>query len=190
MEVDVLCVGHACFDLAFFVPHHPGPDEKLFSEKLVLAGGGPAANAAVAVRRLGGSSAFFGYLGSDPFGERHAQELAHEGVETSLLVRGSAPTPLALSLVKPDGSRSVVNHSAATPKLEASLADRPWPTARTVLFDGHEPGISLPMVQEARRRGIPTVLDAGSLHEGTAKLAGLVDHLVASQRYAAQATGS
>ncbi|MDD2677391.1 MAG: PfkB family carbohydrate kinase [Methylacidiphilaceae bacterium] len=189
MEVDVLCVGHACYDLAFFVPHHPGPDEKIFSEELVLVGGGPAANAAVAVCRLGGTASFLGYLGKDHFGERHARELAEEGVETSLLVRGSSPTPLALSLVKPDGSRSVVNHSTATPKLEASLADRPWPSARAILFDGHEPRISLPMVEEARRRGIPTVLDAGSLHEGTAKLAEAVDHLVASERFAAQATG-
>ncbi|WP_342799827.1 PfkB family carbohydrate kinase [Methylacidimicrobium tartarophylax] len=84
----------------------------------------------------------------------------------------------------------MVNHSAATPKLEASLADRPWPTARAMLFDGHEPRISLPMVEEARRRGTSTVLDAGSLHEGTAKLAGVVDYLVASERFAAQATGS
>jgi sulfofructose kinase len=187
--VDVLCVGHACYDLAFFVPHHPGPDEKIFSKELVLAGGGPAANAAVAIRRLGGSSAFFGYLGSDAFGERHAQEMEHEGVETSLLVRGSFPTPLAVSLVKPDGARTVVNQSEATPKLEASLAARPWPTARTILFDGHEPRISLPIVEEARRRGIPTVLDAGSLHEGTTKLAEVVDFLVASERFAAQATG-
>ncbi len=190
MVVDVLCVGHACYDLAFFVPHHPGPDEKIFSEELVLAGGGPAANAAVAVLRLGGSSAFFGYLGSDAFGERHAQEMQHEGVDTSLLVRGDAPTPLAVSLVKPDGARTVVNQSSATPKLKASLADRPWPAARAALFDGHEPKVSPPIAEDARRRGVPTVLDAGSLHEGTAKLAEVVDYLVASERFAAQATGS
>ncbi|QSR84833.1 carbohydrate kinase family protein [Methylacidimicrobium sp. B4] len=190
MEVDVLCVGHACYDLAFCVSHHPGPDEKLFSERLALAGGGPAANAAVAIRRLGGSAAFLGYLGSDPFGERHAQELAEEGVETSLLVRGHAPTPLALSLVKPDGSRTVVNHSSATPKLEAALPDWPWPAARAILFDGHEPQLSPPIADEARRRGVPTVLDAGSFHEGTRTLAEVVDYLVASERFAAQATGS
>ncbi|WP_342799828.1 carbohydrate kinase family protein [Methylacidimicrobium tartarophylax] len=103
--MDVLCVGHACYDLAFFVPHHPAPDEKIFSKELVLAGGGPAANAAVAVCRLGGTASFLGYLGKDPFGERHARELEEEGVETSLLVHGEAPTPLAVSLVKPLGGQ-------------------------------------------------------------------------------------
>ncbi|VVM06016.1 partial ribokinase, partial [Methylacidimicrobium cyclopophantes] len=152
--------------------------------------GGPAANAAVAVRRLGGSSAFFGYLGRDIFGERHAQELVEEGVEISLLVRGDAPTPLAVSLVKPDGSRTVVNYSGATPKLPADVADRPLPSARAMLFDGHEPEISLRLACEARQRGIPTVLDAGSLHAGTESLSGIVDYLVASERYAVQTTGS
>ncbi|WP_202214179.1 carbohydrate kinase family protein [Methylacidimicrobium sp. AP8] len=190
MDVDVLCVGHACYDLALSVPRHPGPDEKLFAERLALGGGGPAANAAVAVRRLGGSASFLGYLGNDDWGERHARELAAEGVDTSLLVRGDAPTPLAVSLVKPDGARSVVNHSAATPKLEAEPAGRLRPAARAVLFDGHEPKVSPPIAAEARRRGIPTVLDAGSCHEGTRTLAGMVDYLVASERFAAQAAGA
>ncbi len=190
MEVDVLCVGHACYDLAFLVPHHPGPDEKLFSEQLALAGGGPAANAAVAVRRLGGRASLFAYLGKDPFGEHHARELAEEGVETSLLVRGNAPTPLAVSLVKPNGARTVVNHSSATPKLKASLPNWPWTTARAILFDGHEPNVSPPLAEEARRRGVLTVLDAGSFHEGTRTLAEVVDYLVASERFAAQATDS
>lgn len=46
------------------------------------------------------------------------------------------------------------------------------------------------MAAEARRRGISTILDAGSLHEGTRKLAGSVDYLAASERYAARATGT
>ena len=191
MEVDVLCVGHGCYDLAFLVSHHPGPDEKLFSDEPIQAGGGPAANAAVAVRRLGGSSAFFGYLGNDPFGQRHAKELEQEGVATSLLVRGDAPTPLAVCLVKPGGDRTVVNAGSATPKLDRSYAVRARPiSARAILFDGHEPKLSPPLAEEARRRGVPTILDAGSLHEGTRKLAESVDYLVASERYAAQATGS
>lgn len=28
LDLDVLCVGHASYDLVFSVPRHPGPDEK------------------------------------------------------------------------------------------------------------------------------------------------------------------
>ncbi len=40
MDIDVLCVGHAAYDLVFQVDHHPEADEKLFAAG--LAGGGEA----------------------------------------------------------------------------------------------------------------------------------------------------
>jgi fructokinase len=46
------------------------------------APGGAPANAAVAVARLGGRSAFVGKVGDDPFGRSLAALLAREGVET------------------------------------------------------------------------------------------------------------
>lgn len=47
-NVDVLCVGLACYDLIFTVDHHPGPDEKARASAFMGCGGGTAANAAVA----------------------------------------------------------------------------------------------------------------------------------------------
>ena len=52
-ERDVLCVGHASYDLVFSVAHHPAEDEKISAEGFVGCGGGPAANAAVTVSKLG-----------------------------------------------------------------------------------------------------------------------------------------
>ncbi|MDD2761072.1 MAG: carbohydrate kinase, partial [Methylomonas sp.] len=46
LDFDVLCVGHASYDLVFSVAHHPAEDEKMFADKLLSCGGGPAANAA------------------------------------------------------------------------------------------------------------------------------------------------
>jgi sulfofructose kinase len=87
MEIDVLCVGHASYDLVFPVDRHPEADEKCFATGLVSCGGGPAANAAVTAARLGGVAAFVGYLGRDVFGEMHFEELICEGVITTLVVR-------------------------------------------------------------------------------------------------------
>lgn len=188
-EVDVLCVGQASFDLTMSVSHHPGPDEKCSATGLVTCGGGPAANAAVAVARLGGSSAFAGYLGEDIYGVKHLDELNRAGVHTDLIVRGTCPTPLSIILVKPDGSRTVVNCKSGTPLLHPDQVDFARCSQRVILFDGHQPEISLPLAVSARERRITTMLDAGSVHKGTVTLTPLVDYLVASEKFARDFTG-
>ncbi len=184
MDLDVLCIGHAAYDLVFPVDHHPEADEKCFSSGLATAGGGPAANAAVTVARLGGKAAFAGYLGNDLFGTLHFGELDSEGVITDLVIRGEHPTPISAVIVKPDGSRTVVTCKAGTPILQPEQLDFSGFRPRAVLFDGHEPAISVPFAAQARHFGIITILDAGSVHKGTLELAGMCDYLVASEKFA------
>jgi sulfofructose kinase len=154
-----------------------------------MAGGGPAANASVTVARLGGLAAFCGYLGRDLFGDLHLAELRAEGVLTDWVVRGPHPTPLSMILVKPDGKRTVVNFKEETPPLEPGQVDLSRLAPGVLLMDGHEPELSLTLIREARRRGVPTVLDAGSVQSGAGRLAGHVDHLIASSRFARELTG-
>lgn len=189
MQIDVLCVGHASYDLVFSVAKHPEPDEKTSARLFAGCGGGPAANAAVTVAKLGYRSAFVGYLGNDLYGQQHFQELTALGVATSFVVRGKWPTPLSAILVKPDGRRSVVNYRGETPLLQAlpeRLTDcRPG----VILFDGHEPLLSDRLLRLAADNGASTVLDAGSVHRGTRELVSRVDHVVASEKFAADFTG-
>ncbi len=189
MKVDVLCVGASAYDLTFAVDAHPLPDEKVFASSLVSCGGGPAANAAVAVARLGGTAVFAGYLGHDTFGDLHWQELESESVLTDWIVRGSDPSPVSTIIAKPDGSRALIAYQGATAKLAASSIDFSDLVPKVILFDGHEPHISLPLAAWAKTNHIPTVLDAGSLHEGTQQLAGQVEYLVCSEKFARQITG-
>lgn len=184
--LDVLCVGHASFDLVFAVPHHPRADEKIFADSLIACGGGPAANAAVTVARLGFRAGFAGYLGDDLYGDRHCKELQDEGVELGALVRGSAPTPLSAILVKPDGTRALVNYKGQTRALPAGTIDFSCVRPRVILFDGHEPHVSASLAGGS----VPTVLDAGSLHPGTEALMFAVDYLVCSEKFAAQWLGA
>lgn len=187
--VDVLCVGHASYDLIFSVSHHPAADEKTFADEFLACGGGPAANAAVTVARLGYRAAFAGYLGTDLYGATHLDELRREGVLTGMVIRGEAPTPLSVILVKPDGQRALVNYKGRTRHLTLDELDASRIGATCVLFDGHEPLASPRMAAEARANGTPTVLDAGSLHAGTRELMGQVEYLVCSEKFAAQWLG-
>ena len=188
-KVDVLCVGHASYDLVFAVDHHPDADEKTFAEKFIGCGGGPAANAAITVSRLGLKSAFAGYLGNDVFGQWHLEEFRREAVNIDLLVRSDSPTPLSAILVKPDGRRTVVNYKSGTPPLPADSIELSGWHPQVILFDGHEPEVSLALMHAIKGRGISTVLDAGSVHKGTLNLLEQVDYVVASQKFARECTG-
>lgn len=188
-QVDVLCVGTSAYDLTFAVEAHPLPDEKLFATSFVGCGGGPAANAAVTVVRLGGTAVLAGYLGNDIFGQLHLEELQAEGVLTDWIVRGASPTPVSTIIAKPDGQRALIAHQGDPDKLPADSLDFSQIEPKVILFDGHEPHLSLPLAAWARENQIPTVLDAGSLHVGTEKLAEHVDYLICSEKFARQYTG-
>jgi sulfofructose kinase len=187
--IDVLCVGAGTYDLVYSVDRHPQPDEKIKAKSFTGCGGGPAANAAVTVARLGLQSAFVGYLGNDIFGNAHIDELQQAGVKTDLVARGDHPSALSVVMVKPDGSRALVNYRDPESFLAAGSVDFSSIDAKVILFDGHEPGISPSLVKSARQSGIITVLDAGSVHPGTEELEGLVDYLVCSEKFGLDFTG-
>lgn len=184
--IDVLCIGYACIDINFRVPHHPAADEKVRAHEMHSCGGGPAANAAVAIARLGGRAAFAGYLGEDAFGEAHLAELVAEGINTFGVHRAAAATPVAAVTIKPEGERSIVDYrapSAMAPEDTISLNALP---AKVLLVDGHQPLLSAKLIDEARSLGIPSVLDAGSVHDGTMMLYSKVDYLITSEKFARQ----
>ena len=189
VEIDVLCVGHASYDLVFSVAKHPGEDEKAVADNFLSCGGGPAANAAVQVAKLGLKSAFAGYLGNDLYGEKHRQELVDYGVLTDWVVRGDSPTPLSIVIVKLDGKRALINYKGETKALPLDAIDFSALNPKVILFDGHEPNISVPLAKWARKQDIPTMLDAGSVHEGTLALMALAEHLACSEKFAVQLHG-
>ena len=182
-DIDVLCVGAGTYDLVYSVEHHPEPDEKIRATSFIGCGGGPAANGAVTVARFGLKSAFVGYLGYDIFGEAHFAELQQAGVRTDHVARGDYSSALSVVIVKPDGSRALVNYRKAESFLAAGCVDFSNISTRVILFDGHEPHISPDLARSARKRNIVTVLDAGSIHSGTEELASLVDYLVCSEKF-------
>lgn len=190
INIDVLCVGATSYDLVFWAPCHPDPDEKIFADAMICCGGGPAANASVMVSKMGLKSAFAGYLGSDLFGQIHLDELHSAGVNTDLVVRGEYPTPVSSVIVKPSGERSIVNYRTGGSILRRDSMVLSDIHPRVILFDGHEPELSIAWLNHARDHGITTVLDAGSLHRGTSALFEKVDQLVCSETFAYEFSGA
>jgi sugar/nucleoside kinase (ribokinase family) len=123
---DVVCVGLATLDTIYRVPSLPERDGRVVASERVVAGGGPAATAAVAAARLGIDVSFVGAVGDDETGARVREGLEQEGVDVSGLrvVRG-AGTPQSTILVEADGARAII-HDSGTARLEPVEVDAAW----------------------------------------------------------------
>ena len=189
MPADVLCIGHAAYDLSVFVDGYPTENSKCETHELLEACGGPAANAAYLLSSWGIRSAFAGLVGDDVYGRRIRDEFNAIGTDVSLLeLRPGHATPLSMILInRLNGSRTIVNRKLKGATLKLQPGQLAGLSPAVLLFDGHELEASL-MALEAFPAAI-SILDAGSWREGTEVLAGKVQYLAASERFALQATG-
>jgi sulfofructose kinase len=104
-------VGLAVLDTVFDVPTLPSTAGKHFARGLRYVGGGPAANGAVTVARLGGRAAFVGAVGDDLTGTRIKDGLVADAVDTSYLeVVAGATSPTSAVMVDARGERMIINH--------------------------------------------------------------------------------
>jgi sulfofructose kinase len=105
--MNVVCVGLATLDTILAVPKHPAADELVMATDVAVAGGGPAATAAVALSRLGVETAFVGVVGDDERGAVIRDGLEREGVDVSeLAVAAGARSPQSAIYVG-SGTRAI-----------------------------------------------------------------------------------
>jgi sugar/nucleoside kinase (ribokinase family) len=178
----VVAVGLCTVDLVQRVAELPAPGQKVQSESVEVAAGGPAANAAVAVAALGGRARLSTVLGAHPLARLAAEDLSACGVELADVLpdRTAPPAVSAVSVRTGDGERTVVSHNAAgvsaPPATDLSGAD-------VLLLDGHHPELALAAARAARARGIPVVLDAGSWKPVLTELLSYVDVCACSSAF-------
>src|SRR5437763_7215453 len=114
--IDVLCIGHAAWDLILTLPAFPAEDSKSEVTALDESGGGPAANAAYLLAKWGARGAFAGVVGDDDCGGRALRDLEAIGTDVSLAERRAGYlTPVSVILVnRQTGSRTVMNRKVPT----------------------------------------------------------------------------
>jgi sulfofructose kinase len=113
----VVCVGLATLDTILAVPRHPESDELVMASDVAVAGGGPAATAAVTLARLGVATFIVGAVGDDAVGEVIREGLEREGVDVSELRVTSGRSPQSAIFVGP-GTRSIAAFRGDFPRLE------------------------------------------------------------------------
>ena len=161
----ILCTGIIVLDEVFRVDEFPQPDGKVQANGFFVINGGCAANAAVAIARLGGRAALAGPMGGpagdDENGDRVLKALARENVDCTACQRiDGLGTALSAIFMNARGDRTIVTYrderiAAATPREPEQVVG----PADAVLADNRYPQFVRPICEAARRRNLPVVLD-------------------------------
>jgi sulfofructose kinase len=179
----IICVGHAALDRIYRIeafPHHP---TKVRALEHIEAGGGMAANAAVAIARLGGKSELWSRIGDDNAGDTIRSGLKAERVDVRYLqsFEGARSSTSAI-IVDDRGERLIVGQRDTgmpsdtswlplerVKEADAVLGDLRWLEGVRAVF------------AQARKSNVPTVLDADlGAREALVGLLKLTDYAIFS----------
>ncbi len=178
----ILCAGIAVLDEVFRVNAFPLPDTKVQASEFITVGGGNAANAAVAIARLGGKAYFAAPLGVDAIADRLIESLQREGVACVGCVRvPAARTPVSAIFVDARGDRTIANYRDS--RLNDATVDDPGllvTAVDAVVADNRFPDFVLPICRAAMARRIPVVIDADKAEDHRQPLFKAATHVIFS----------
>ncbi|RDI95221.1 carbohydrate kinase [Meiothermus sp. QL-1] len=183
----VLAVGWANLDQRYYVEAFPPTKSRTGVRAYRETLGGPAAVAAQAVARLGGSARLLSRWGKDPAGARLRAMLEAEGVEVHLQL-GDA-TPVSAVLVTPVGERYIFPYRPPLPTGLELDPVRLLEGVGAVLLDGRWPEAGQAVGALARARGLPVVLDLDRNRAPDWSLVTVASHVVASEELALEHGG-
>jgi sulfofructose kinase len=158
----IICVGHAALDRIYRIEAFPPEPTKVRALEHIEAGGGMAANAAVAIARLGGKAELWSRTGDDAAGATVRAGLLAERVDVRYLQAfDGARTSTSAIIVDRRGERLIVGQrDAGMPSGTSWLPLERVREAHAVLGDLRWLEGLRSVFARARQEGIPTVLDA------------------------------
>ncbi len=183
-SVHVICLGLSALDQVWRVDRlFAGRSEKIKAVEYGTIGGGMAANAAVAVARLGASVAFWGRAGNDAAGQEMRSAFVTEGVDVeNFRLFPDGRSSVSGIIVDSSGERQIVNFRGLYPEAADWLPLEAIARASSVLADPRWVEGAATLFREARARGIATVLDGDMADaEVFERLLPLTDHAVFSE---------
>src|SRR6516162_1040697 len=192
----ILCAGVIALDEVFSVEEFPRPDGKVQANGFFVVNDGCAANAAVAIARLGGRALLAGPMGGpkgeDANGDRVRRALKREHVDCTFSQRipGRA-TSLSAIFMNTHGDRTIVTY--CDKRIAATIptdADAAVAVADVLLADNCFPDFVQPICAAARRRRLPIVLDGDRRTAENDPLFRLATHVVFSSECLRETTGA
>ena len=121
-KIEVVCVGVITMDTIALVDRYPSEDERVLAEEIARGGGGPAAVAAVALARLGISTAIVGTIGDDADGREILEIFKREGVDTSGISMGASATAGSVIVASKENSARAISTRQPVQQAPANAA--------------------------------------------------------------------
>ncbi|WP_062204565.1 carbohydrate kinase family protein [Demequina salsinemoris] len=190
----VLCAGLATLDVVQLVERLPRPNEKVAALDFLLAGGGPAANAAVAAARCGAQTTLVTALPPHQLSELVLSDLRDCGVDVRVADPSGdgPPATAAIMVTQATGDRAVVSPTGTAASERETPADLDASSLvhglDAVLLDGYHRHLGIPIARAAREAGVPVILDAGSWKPYSLDVLDHVDIAVVSDDFAPPGT--
>jgi sulfofructose kinase len=158
----IICVGHAALDRIYRIEAFPPEPTKVRALEHIEAGGGMAANAAVAIARLGGKAELWSRTGDDAAGAAVRAGLQAERVDVRYLQAfEGARTSTSAIIVDRHGERLIVGQrDAGMPSGTSWLPLERVREADAVLGDLRWLEGLRSVFARAKQEKVPTVLDA------------------------------
>ena len=181
MEANLLVVGVAVIDIVMNVDEIPTRAEKYRANDAIIVGGGCAANAAVAITRLGADCTLAARLGQDQIGEMIIAGLKRENINCQL-VRQIPDRHSSFSSVFVDqsGERQIVNfRDSQLPATADWLEQAPF-EFDAVLADTRWPEGAIAAMNLAKSHGVPGIIDAEAPFEGAEDALHSASHVIFS----------
>src|ERR1700704_1643486 len=169
----ILCIGMPVRDLTFRVQELPARGFKVNASHFDEICGGNALNAAIGIVRLGGRASICGPIGDarETSSRYIFEKLAHEGIDTKHIVHmPGLVTPISNIMIDPSGERTIVTFrdpelwKVHLPDTDTLLRD-----CDAILTENRCAEFCTDLCVEARKRGIPVIVDvdrAMSMREG------------------------
>jgi sulfofructose kinase len=169
----ILCIGIPVRDLTFRIQELPERGFKVNASHFDEICGGNALNAAIGIARLGARASICGPMGDarETSTRFIFEKLAHEGIDTKDLVHmPGLVTPISNIMIDPSGERTIVTFrdpelwKVSLPDTDMLLED-----CDAILTESRCAEFCTDLCAEARRRGIPVIVDVDrtmSLREG------------------------
>jgi sugar/nucleoside kinase (ribokinase family) len=183
----VLFAGRTTVDALYWLDRLPQEDTKVFARAFRVAPGGPACNAAIIHRLLGGQATLLSAVGGGPMAALVREELDRRGVRLIDLAPSSYETPLTTVLVNTAAATRTIVNPPVTGARVAALGgewDPAWGERPAVaLTDGFYLEETLPLLAALGDGGTALCLDAGSWKSRTESLAPLLTAAICSERF-------